>query len=185
MDGYMGEIRLFAAGYAPQNWLLCQGQILQTSQYSALFAVIGSVYGGDGRQTFAVPNLSSRVAVGAGQGPGLQNVSLGQAYGAEQLALSVNNLASHKHALEAHTHDMYASAAAAQTEYPSGKVNATVEEGGYGEGAMLVQMSSSSIGQSANSTTTDTGGTDRLRVIQPSTGMNYIICVVGTFPPRP
>ncbi|MCW5850233.1 MAG: tail fiber protein [Anaerolineae bacterium] len=83
-EAYFGEIRMFAGDYAPEGWLLCNGQLLQIQQYQALFAVIGLRYGGDGRTTFGLPDLRGRVPVGMGQGQGLMSYPLGQSGGAER-----------------------------------------------------------------------------------------------------
>ena len=83
-EGYLGEIRMFVGDYAPQGWALCNGQLLQIQQYSPLFAVIGTRYGGDGRTTFALPDLRGRVPIGMGQGVGLAGYPLGQSGGAER-----------------------------------------------------------------------------------------------------
>ena len=78
MEGYLGEIKMFAGTFAPVNWVFCWGQTLQISQYAALFALIGTQFGGDGTTTFGVPDLRGRVPVGAGTGPGLTPRTPGQ-----------------------------------------------------------------------------------------------------------
>lgn len=84
-EGYIGEIRLFAGNYAPQGWAFCNGQVLAISQYNAVYALLGTTYGGDGKSTFALPDLRGRVPVHAGfnQGPGLTMVVLGEKGGVE------------------------------------------------------------------------------------------------------
>ena len=79
MEGYLAEIRMFAGNFAPKNWMLCNGQLLSISQDTALFTLLGTTYGGDGRQTFALPDFQGRHAVGTGQSPtGIRSAGLGQ-----------------------------------------------------------------------------------------------------------
>ncbi len=83
---FIGQVMMFAGNFAPRGWALCDGQLLDVSQYSALFSVLGTTYGGDGRTTFALPDLRGRVPMHAGQGPGLDSVALGAQGGSEDLA---------------------------------------------------------------------------------------------------
>jgi microcystin-dependent protein len=78
MEGTLGEVRLFAGNFAPRQWAMCDGTLLPINDYSALFSVLGTIYGGDGRTTFALPDLRSRIPIGAGDGPGLPPYKLGQ-----------------------------------------------------------------------------------------------------------
>ena len=100
-DNFLGEIRTFGGNFAPQGWTLCQGQLLSTSQNSALFSLIGTTYGGDGRTTFALPNLQGRIPNSQGQGTGLSNYVLGQSAGSENVTLLLSNLPNHSHSLNA------------------------------------------------------------------------------------
>lgn len=102
-EPYVGEIRLFAFPRVPDGWLACSGQQVSVSQYQALFAVIGTTYGGDGLQSFLLPDLRGRVPIGQGQGPGLPVYVLGQAAGEETHSLNNNELPSHSHALVSST----------------------------------------------------------------------------------
>lgn len=92
---YIGEIRIFGGNFAPQGWAFCDGSTLPISGNDTLFQLIGTTYGGDGQSTFALPDLRGRAPVGVGQGPGLQNYTVGQREGAESVALSVNQIPSH------------------------------------------------------------------------------------------
>ena len=85
MIGYVGEIRLFAGTFAPRDWAFCDGSLLQITDFTCLFTLIGTVYGGDGQTTFALPDLRARVVVGAGQGGGLASYAIGQAAGTERV----------------------------------------------------------------------------------------------------
>jgi len=80
-EGFIGEVKLFAGNFAPRGWAFCDGQLLSISQNAALFSILGTTYGGDGRTTFALPDLRGRTAMGPRQGPGLDDVRLGQRYG--------------------------------------------------------------------------------------------------------
>ncbi|TEB13508.1 Phage Tail Collar Domain protein [Pelotomaculum sp. FP] len=98
MDPFIGTIIAWPCNFAPQGWAFCNGQILQISTNQALFSLIGTTYGGDGRTTFALPNLCGRVPLGAGQGTGLTPRILGQVSGSERVTLSVNEMPGHNHA---------------------------------------------------------------------------------------
>jgi microcystin-dependent protein len=97
MDEFMGVIKLFAGNFAPKGWMFCNGQILSINSNQALFSLIGTTYGGDGTTTFALPDLRSRVPIGAGQGPGLSNYPQGQKGGAEQVTLLEAQMPAHSH----------------------------------------------------------------------------------------
>jgi microcystin-dependent protein len=97
MEWYIGQIMQVAFNYAPADWATCAGQTLAISQNQALFALIGSTFGGNGTTTFALPNMQSRVMVGVGQGSGLRNYAWGQIGGNEQASLGINNMPAHNH----------------------------------------------------------------------------------------
>jgi microcystin-dependent protein len=96
---FLGELSLFAGSFAPNGWMFAQGQLLPISQYTALFAILGTTYGGNGLSNFALPDLRGRTIVGAGQGPGLPDWVLGQQDGASSIVLSVSQLPDHNHTL--------------------------------------------------------------------------------------
>ncbi len=179
MDEYIGIIKLFAGPYAPQNYALCNGAILNIAQNQALFAVIGTLYGGNGVTTFALPNLMGRVAVGAGNGTGIPNVTPGQAAGNATVTLTTANM-------PAHTHMQQFANVASTTNSPSGNVLAQITaadgEGspltasGYAPAGNLVPGAPQAIGAA--------GGSQPFSAIPPYLGMNYIICVNGLFPSR-
>src|SRR6478609_2641654 len=102
-EPYIGEIRMFAGNFAPVGWALCWGQILPISQYDALFNLIGTTYGGDGQNTFALPDLRSRVPIHQGSGPGLSNRILGEKAGTDTVTLTPQHLRSHTLAYAAPT----------------------------------------------------------------------------------
>src|SRR4051812_41772774 len=110
-DPFIGEIRLFAFSRVPNGWFACNGQSVSIAEYETLYAIIGTIYGGDGQTTFNVPDLQGRVAIGRGQGTGLPNFSLGQPGGEESHTLVEPEMPVHSHALMSST-------AAATTQTP-------------------------------------------------------------------
>jgi microcystin-dependent protein len=99
-EPFIGEIRLFGFNFAPAGWAICNGQLLSINQYTALFSLLGTYYGGDGQGTFGLPDLRGRVPLNMGQAPGLSSYSIGDSGGSETLTLSANQLPSHTHALQ-------------------------------------------------------------------------------------
>jgi len=100
-DALIGEIRAFSCGYAPEGWHLCDGSDLSVTQNQALFSVISNRFGGDGKQTFKLPDLRSTLAVGAGEGPGLTKRELADRWGAESVTLTLSEIPAHQHAVSA------------------------------------------------------------------------------------
>ena len=100
MEPFIGQIQLFAFGWAPVGWVICEGQLLSISQNTALFSLLGTTYGGDGVTNFALPDLRGRVPLGVGQGPGRANYSLGESGGAEAVSLTSQQLAAHNHGMQ-------------------------------------------------------------------------------------
>jgi microcystin-dependent protein len=100
-DPFIGEIRTFGGNFAPKGWALCQGQLLAINQNQALFSLLGTTFGGNGMQNFALPNLQGRLPIGQGQGPGLTNRTLGEVGGSEAVTLLLTNLPTHSHMLNA------------------------------------------------------------------------------------
>ncbi len=100
-DPFLGEIRTFGFTFAPRGWAACEGQLLPIQQHQALFSLLGTIYGGDGRTTFALPDLRGRVVVGDGQGPGLADYPTGARGGEEQVTLTTAQLPSHRHDVRA------------------------------------------------------------------------------------
>ncbi|MDQ5929530.1 MAG: hypothetical protein QG594_1309 [Bacteroidota bacterium] len=179
MDGTIGEIRMFAGNFAPKNWAYCQGQLLPISQNAALFSILGTTYGGDGRTTFALPDFRSRVAVGTGTGPGLSSYVLGQKAGSETNTLLQTNL-------PPHTHSLNVSNANATIETPetgstiavtgTGSPRAFTPELSFNSATPNVALNPLSVGA--------TGSNIPVNNIQPYLGINYIICLYGIFPSR-
>lgn len=97
MDPFLGEIRMVGFNFAPVGWALCNGQLLSISQYAALFSLLGTMFGGNGTSTFALPNLQSRVPIHQGQGLGLSSYVMGQQAGTENVTLTVSQIPAHNH----------------------------------------------------------------------------------------
>ncbi|TPV96035.1 MAG: phage tail protein [Myxococcales bacterium FL481] len=194
-DAYTGEIQPYAGSYPPRGWAFCEGQVLEISQNTALFAILGTRYGGDGRATFGLPDLRGRVPVGASTtpGPGLTPRSLGQLGGEETVTLSQLEMAGHSHAVLA----LVACTIAASTEKgeaaePSaGDVVAASYNAAFDANANWYIGSSTSLveleGASSDVTSCTIGATGDGRShfnVQPFQAVNYIICLDGVFPPR-
>jgi len=99
-EPFIGEISMFGGNFAPRNWAFCDGQLLAISQNTALFSLLGTIYGGDGRTTFALPDLRGRVPIHSGNGPGLSNYRVGQKGGTETVTLNVTQIPSHNHTVK-------------------------------------------------------------------------------------
>lgn len=178
-DQYIGEIRLFAIKFAPMGWAFCHGQLLAISRYTALFSIIGTTYGGDGRQTFALPNLQGRIPVGMGQGPGLSPYDQGQFGGAIVASISGDQNA-------AHIHGFVADREAATAPNPEGAILMKGHYKGSGgtQGAVAsfstlapdTSLSSSALGP--------VGGGQPHGNMMPYLTLNYCIALTGDMPPR-
>lgn len=174
-DQFLGEIRLFAGNFAPTNWALCNGQLMAIKQNTALFSLLGINYGGDGRVTFGLPNLQGSTPIGAGEGQGLSRRELGEEGGAQSVTLTVNEMASHRHAPNATT-------AQGNTGSPRGARWATSRLGRqsldlYAGGAPNRAMSLQSVAP--------TGGGQPHNNMPPYQVLNYIIALTGIYPARP
>ncbi|HWA83495.1 MAG TPA: tail fiber protein [Fimbriimonadaceae bacterium] len=169
MDPFLGEIRPVGFTFAPQGWALCAGQILPIAQNTALFSLLGTTFGGDGVTTFALPDLRSRVAVGAGQGPGLTNYDLGQDGGVEQVSLASNQL-------PAHSHHVMASSQAAVAYSPESGVPGKAARTVYGGGSNGT-LAPDSLGMAGQGLPHENH--------QPFLSVLYVIALQGIYPPRP
>ena len=191
-QSYIGAISGWAPNFAPRNWAFCQGQLLPLSQYQALFAVVGTTYGGNGQSNFALPNLQGRVPIGAGQSPGTSLYSLGQQAGQETVTLTPLQMPAHSHAATASaTASLPASNAAATTATPTAETVLASAVGGSSRTPVDVKIYAPAPGSinlplSATATVAvaNAGGSQPFSVLQPFTVINYIICLQGIFPPR-
>lgn len=172
---FLAEIVLFAGNFAPRGWAFCQGQILSINQNSALFSLLGTTYGGDGQTTFALPDLRGRVPVGAGQGPGLHNVNLGEVSGEPSHTLIVTEMPAHSHQAQAQ-----GSTDAGNTTTPTASTWAasTARDNVYSNSAPNSTMAPNTV------SVYPAGGSQPHNNMQPYTGLNYIIAIEGIYPSR-
>lgn len=177
MEGTIGEIRLFGGNFSPRTWAFCDGRTLSISQYTALYSLIGTTYGGDGVSTFLVPDFRSRVAVGTGQGAGLANVVLGQISGHESTTMTTNQMPQHTHIATGTT--TIAAYSGTGTADADGSVLAS-----YNQAYSTQAADSQTQGTVANVPVQIAGGSQPFSLIQPITALNFIICLEGIFPAR-
>ncbi len=168
-DAFIGEIKMFAGNFAPVGYALCNGQILSISSNPALFSIIGTTYGGDGSTTFALPDLRGRVAMHAGNGPGLTPRSNGQKGGAENNYLSIGQMPSHNHTINA-------SSSVGNVATPTGNLPADTSlfDKEYSDGAANTTMKSTMVGSA--------GSGQSVNNVQPYTVIRYIIALQGIYP---
>ena len=172
MDPFLGQIVMFGGNFAPRGWAFCNGQLLAISQYSALFSILGTTYGGDGRTTFALPDLRGRAPVSAEQGPGLSDYRLGEKRGNENTTLSVANLPSHTHTARAQSGD-------GDSATPVGNV--------WSDDLGVSSATYSTAGANSNMNTqaiANTGGNAAFSNTAPRLAVYFIIALQGTFPSR-
>jgi microcystin-dependent protein len=173
---YLGAIFLFAGNFAPRGYMLCQGQVLPISQYTALFSILGTTYGGNGTTNFQLPDLRGRAPIGEGTGPGLSPVVLGQSAGNQNVSILTNNMPAHSHVVNVST-------AGGQQNSPQNNFIAPPLDGngnptgGFNTAATSgATLAPASVGMS--------GGGVPLGVQNPYLGLNYIIAIQGIFPSR-
>lgn len=168
---FLAEIRMMGCNFAPKGNALCNGQILPIPQNAALFSLLGTVYGGDGRTTFALPNLQGRTPMHPGQGPGLSNRTLGETGGTETITLLTTEIPSHSHAVACVD-------GPANQPAPAGTSWSAEISGSnfYGPPATLEPMAAGAISA--------TGENQPHNNLQPSAVINFVIALAGTFPAR-
>ena len=171
MTPFLGEIRNFGFTFPPRDWMQCNGQLLSISTYTALFALLGTTYGGNGTTNFALPDLRGRAPIGMGSGPGLTPRVQGEVGGSESTTLTVSNLPSHTHTLNAKTGVGSQAAPGGNTLAASDQRNSQ-----YSSVAADTTMSASSIGNS--------GSGVAFTNMPPYLGSNFCIAVQGIFPSR-
>ncbi|MEQ8910249.1 MAG: tail fiber protein [Vicingaceae bacterium] len=177
---HLGDISMFAGNFAPRGWALCNGQLLPISSYSALFSLLGTIYGGDGRTTFALPDLRGRAPIHMGTGPGLTPKRLGQRGGTEYNILNVTNLPSHNHSTTVNL-SLNAARNPQDSSNPSG--NSLGAANIYDSDiAPSVSLKEGSV--TGTVTVQNSGGNQSLNNMQPYGTINYIIALVGTYPSR-
>ena len=177
-EPFIGQITMFGGNFAPRSWAFCDGQLLAISSHQALFSILGTTYGGDGRTTFGLPDLRGRVPMHPGNGPGLSPRRLGEKAGVEQVALNTNEIPQHTHALN--NPELRASANPADTNSPG--FNALAMAPAYNDtDTPSVAMHPDSI---TDLTLGNTGGGGAHANVQPFLGINFIIALQGIFPSR-
>jgi len=167
MEPFIGQIQAFGFNFAPRGWAFCSGQLLPISQYTALFALLGTQFGGNGTTTFGLPDLRGRSGLHFGQGPGLSSIVIGQQGGAQNQTLTVANLPAHGHSIS--------SKEEGNTDNPSGTFIAGDGTSAFGTSADS-QMAATSVGNTGNNTP--------FSIQNPYLGINYCIALEGIFPSR-
>ena len=171
-EPFIAEIRIFASNFAPRNWAFCNGQLLPIAQNTALFSLVGTTYGGDGRTNFGLPDLQGRAPVHAGQAPGLTRRRLGETGGASTQTLTVQQMPSHSHVLKS-------SPDPADTVDPGGNLlaeSSPLKDQQFNTAGQTAPMHSESIGPM--------GGNQPHNNLPPYLAVNFIIALTGYYPSR-
>jgi microcystin-dependent protein len=176
MEAFIGQITLFAGNFAPRGWAFCQGQLLSIAQNTALYSILGTTYGGDGRTTFALPDLQGRSPIQQGQGAGLSNYVLGQQGGNETVTLQNSQMPAHNHSLN--VNNTSGTTGNPTNAYPGFAVNSETgsEFPVYDAAAPNGTMNAGVIGLN--------GGSEPHENRPPYLALNYIICLEGIYPSR-
>jgi len=167
-EPFIAEIKIWANNFAPRGWAFCDGQLLPISQNTALFSLVGTTYGGDGRTTLGLPNLSGRLPMHPGRGPGLADRRLGQTLGAETATLTDAQMPAHSHAPQG---------------FPTTEVANPTSTRGIGA-ANLYDASPGSVVAMAADIVGDKGGSQAHSNMQPFLSLNFCIALVGLYPSR-
>lgn len=179
-EAFIGEIRMFGGNFAPRNWAFCNGQLMPISQNSALFSLLGTFYGGDGRSTFALPDLQGRVPLGFGHGNGLSAHTLGQKGGEQAVTLTVAQMPGHGHGTSTTTHCVTGggnnNVAAGNFWSKDAGTQAATYHAGPADGVMATDAVTTALEK--------TGGSQPHDNMQPYLAINFIICLFGLFPSR-
>lgn len=168
-EPFVGEIRMFAGNFAPRGWAFCDGQLLAVSQNDALFSLLGTIYGGDGKTTFGLPDMRGRIPIHAGHGPGLSPRRLGAKGGAEKVTLTVNQLPSHGHPL-------HASSDFATSPNPSNNAFARSVGDAYVQDLAPANLNAGVVSK--------VGGSRSHTNLMPFLCVHFIIALVGIYPSR-
>lgn len=171
MEPFVGQIQAFGFNFAPRGWAMCNGQLMSINENTALFSLLGTIYGGDGRTTFALPGLRGRSMIHSGQGPGLSNIQIGQKGGWENVTLQTTNLPAHNHATVMN-------------------LGGTAEEAGAGHflatsNALFSEDAAAGSTLNAGAITSgNTGGGQSFNNRNPFLGINVCIALLGIYPSR-
>ena len=178
MNPFIGQILMVAFNFAPVGWALCNGQLLSIAQNTALFSLLGTTYGGDGKTTFALPNLQSRVPVHQGQGSGLSPYVIGNVGGTENVTLLATQMPSHNHLINVNN-------TPGTGPDPTTKIQAEAATGDPRNPTLISQFTAAApTGTMAPTTVSMTGGGQPHANIQPYLTINFIIALQGIFPSR-
>jgi len=187
MEAFISTILIWPPNFAPNGWALCAGQLLSISQNAALFSLLGTNYGGDGVTTFGLPDLRSRVPLGAGQGPGLSPYNLGQTGGSENVILTTNTIASHTHQATGFSASVPAVTTVGTTNQPGPSVVLAAPTDAsrnpiniYSNAAATQNLAPGTVTGSV----TPAGGGQPHPNLQPFQALNYIIALQGIYPSR-
>ncbi len=179
MDPFIGEIIMFAGNFPPRGWAFCDGQLLSINSHSALFSILGTTYGGDGRTTFGLPELRGRVPMHAGNGPGLTPRPLGQKSGQESVTLTQNQIPSHHHPVV----DLPVTGTMKTSKMKKEPPGTSLTVDLYTTAALSADAAlNGTLVTSGN--TMNTGGSQEHNNIQPYQTVNFIIALEGTYPSR-
>lgn len=195
MEPFLATIMGWAPNFAPRGWAFCQGQTLAISQNTALFSLIGTIYGGNGQTTFMLPNLASRLPIGAGQGPGQPTYEIGQIGGSASVILTTNNMPAHVHDGSSLAGQQKVASTAANTTLTTAAADSilgapnfldstsgsTVDVNTFAAGTANPSVS---LKIPVSGTTGPTGGTQPFSTMPPYLAINWVIALEGIFPPR-
>ncbi len=170
MEPFIGQIMIFGGNFPPKGWAFCDGSLLAIASNTALFSILGTMYGGNGTTTFGLPDLRGRVPIGMGQGPGLGNYVEGQMGGEVNHTLLVTEMPAHNHVISAAT-----SSEGASTNQPGSNIPGS---------APAYQSTGNADGSLGGITCGPSGSSQPHNNMQPYTAMNYIIALQGIFPSR-
>jgi microcystin-dependent protein len=170
MDPFVAEVRIFPFNFAPRGWAFCNGQLMPISQNTALFSLLGTTYGGDGRSTFGLPNLQGNAPMHPGQGPGLSLHDLGETGGFKYVTLLESEIPSHSHTIQV-------SSLNSQSLTPSGTAT------GRGNPTPIYATTFTQATMAANAVS-PSGGSQPHNNMQPYIVLNFCIAMQGVFPPR-
>lgn len=193
MEAYMGMVMYFGGNFAPRNFAMCLGQTLSIAQNSALFAILGTTFGGNGVQTFLLPHLGGRAALGTGQSPGVShNYQLGEVAGSEQVTLNTGQMPAHVHAVSIPFHVQACSGVAASDEsavpLPGTCLGSVLDGDGKSSPVIYAPVGSGTAVNIAGGTITGStgiaGGNTPVSLMQPYLGLTALICTQGIFPSR-
>ena len=183
MNPFLAQIVMFAGNFAPRGWALCDGQLLPINQNQALFSLLGTTYGGDGRTSFALPDLRSRNPIHVGRGPGLSDIKLGQRGGMETKTLTLLELPNHFHNAAGLKGSITCNEQDGNTEDPSGaSFGVAQSDTPYNSAPNDKLMALNSVAITGN--TGPSGNNQPFNIRNPFLGINYIIAMQGTFPSR-